>query len=360
MSGVKITAGEYNIKQMAERFDQKAFIDAALDNDMQFLKDRRSIALFSATIENAQHIAEGMRARGIDCEVIDGDMDVDERNDKFTAFRTGKLRAITSVGVLTTGTDLPCMDAVVLFRATKSPGLYQQIIGRGFRVVYADGYDLNTKEGRIEAIRNGPKPNFLTLDHGGNIERHGPITCVQKPQKREKGERTKTEKANGRVCEICRTGWPLEVIICGLCGHEMVKQRDATASLEVEASNADIMGTPFSRGESSQWFPVEDVRYFRHKKVGNPDSLLVTYYCGIMLFNEWVHFDRPGALKQAALSWWGKRNSEIIPDNVTEALLNSGKLRKPDRILVKKEQKFFKVLHHVFEPVAEERINQTA
>lgn len=360
MEGVKKTAGEFNIKQMAERFDQRKFIAAALDNDMRFLADRRSIAVFCATLENAAHVTEALLERGIDCEVIDGEMTQEDREDKLERFRSGELRALASVGVITTGTDIPNMDAVVLFRATESPGLYQQIVGRGFRVMYADGHDLTTKEGRLDAIRNGVKPNFLILDHGGNIERHGPIIAVEKPMKKEKGQREKGAKAKARICEICRSGWPLEIRICGMCGHQMVADRDPTSNLSLEASGLDIMGTAFNRGEAAAWFEVDDVRYSRHSKEGEPNTLKVTYYCGLMIFNEWKHFERIGRLRNQAWDWWRMRTDKNQPENVNEALKWVETLKRPIRIQVIKKNQFYEVLRYGFQSEGKEPINLAA
>lgn len=346
MAGVKTTAGEFNIKEMAARFDQKAFMNAALDSDMLFFEDRKSIALFCPTVENAQHVADGMIARGIQCEVIDGEMSAAERGDKLERFRSGELRALASVGVITTGTDIPNMDCIVMLRATQSPGLYQQIVGRGFRVVYADGYDMDTTQGRIDAIRYGVKPNFLILDHGGNIERHGPILYVGKPQKREKGERRKVEKAKARICEICRSGWPLEVTMCGTCGSELVAARDATKSLDVEASHADIMGTPFTRGEAAAWFDIDQIRYAKYvNSVGNT-TLRITYYSGIMLFNEWK-----------GLAWVQKnwKPSAMCPEpkDVEEAAKwAASHMREPTRVQVVKK-KFYEILRHDYNELME-------
>ena len=352
LEGVKVTAGEFNAKQQGERFDQKEFLEAALDSDLPLLHDRCSIAAFCATLENARHVAEGLTARGIPCEVIDGEMPGDERDERLARYKSGALRAVASVGVLTTGTDIPRMDCILLFRATKSPGLYQQIIGRGFRVVYGEGHDLETREGRLNALRNGPKPNFLILDHGGNIQRHGAITHIQKPRKVEKGERRKVVKADVRICECCRSAWPLDIRICGTCGTEMVQERDATANLEIEASGESVLGTPFSRGEAPQWFDVEDVRYYRHSKPEALDSLRVTYYCGIMQFNEWIHLDRLNGsyLKKNALAWWNRRapGGRQNPAGLNEAMEWVGYLARPTRVLVRKNEKFFEVQSYEF------------
>lgn len=361
LDGVKTTAGEFNTKQMAERFDQRDFINAALDSDMEFMQDRKSIALFCATLENAAHVADAMLARGFDCEVIDGEMTREDREDKIERFRSGELRSLASVGVITTGTDIPNMDCVSLFRATKSPGLYQQIIGRAFRVMYAPGYDLDTREGRLDAIRNGRKPNFLVLDHGGNMDRHGPIMHVEKPQKRVKGERIKTEKPKVRICEICRTGWPLEVSTCGICGHLMKADVDPTKNLTIDASDTNLLGNAFLRGEAAQWFDVNDVHYARHIKEGAPHTLRVTYHCGILQFVEWIHFERIGRLRQKAMSWWNVRSIVAPPESVTEALKHTQTLTKPLRIqVIKKPNMFEEVLRYEFQPVQQESLNISA
>ena len=356
MEGVKRIGGEFNIKQMAARFDQKQFINAALDADLPYLEDRRSIALFCATLENAEHVAEGMRDRDFDCEVIDGEMNKEDREDKFERFRSGELRALASVGVMTTGTDIPNIDCEVLFRATDSPGLYQQIVGRGFRVVYADGYDLDDKHGRLDAIRNGVKPNFLLLDHGGNIERHGAITHVQKPPKKVKGERVKAAPLKCRVCEICRSAWPLEITICGTCGNPLKIERDPTSKLTIEASEADVMGTAFMRGEVAKWFDVDNVIYSRHvRRDIDSESLKITYYCGILQFSEWK---KPNGSK-AWTTWWSIRDPHFHhnPENVGSALVYAGNLTKPRRIQVVKKGKFYEVIDYGFHTIQQKPTN---
>lgn len=354
LEGVKKIAGEFNIKEMAERFDQRQFINAALDSDLPFLADRRSIALFCATLENAAHVADGMLARGIDCEVIDGEMSAEDREDKLERFRSGELRALASVGVITTGTDIPNMDAVVLFRATESPGLYQQIIGRGFRVVYGEGHDLATREGRVAAIATGPKPNFLTLDHGGNIERHGAITHIQKPVQRKKGERTRAAEMKVRICEVCRSAWQLDVRVCDTCKTVLLIERNPTAKLTVEASDSDVLGTAFLRGEVAKWFEIDNVTYNAHRKESSA-SIKISYHCGILIFDEWVHPDNQNkGLVNRFRDWWDERAETRDYPADTELFFADRRyleLKAPSRIQVVKKDKFYKVLRYDFQPI---------
>ena len=63
-------------------------------------------------------------------------------------------------------------------RPTRSPVLYIQYTGRGLRPVYAPGFDLDTKEGRLSAIAASGKPNVLFLDFGGIVRELGAIDSI--------------------------------------------------------------------------------------------------------------------------------------------------------------------------------------
>lgn len=348
MTGVKMLGGDYNQKQMAARFSKIEFIEAAIREDLPYFEDRKSIALFCPTIEIADHVAACLMSHGIDCEAMHGDMTDEELNnkhdiraDKIKRFKSGKLRAIASVGMLTTGTDIPGIDCIVLFFSTQSTTLYVQVLGRGFRPVYADGYDLETKEGRIAAIAAGPKPNFLCLDHGTNIDRLGGVTNIKKPKTRKKGQRTPLQKSKIKVCEICRTANTLEALSCITCSTALKIERDPTANLSLHASDADIMGTPFARGEIAEWFKVDDVKYSRHVKNNAQDSLRITYYSGILQFDEYKHM-------KFISTWWTKASPHPVPRTVDEALKLSHTIKKPHRVMVRKHKKFYEVLRHEF------------
>lgn len=349
MTGVKTTAGDFNQKDMAERFSKLEFIEAVIKEDLPYFEGRKTIALFCPTIEIADHVAQCMISHGIPCEAMHGDMtdeDIsnkdDIRADKLRRFKSGELRALASVGMLTVGTDIPNMDCLVLLFATQSPGLLAQVIGRGFRVVYADGYPQDTKEQRKAAIAAGPKPNFLCLDHGGNLERHGGVADIQKPQQRKKGQKKAAPRPKHKVCEICRTSNTLEALTCIICGSALKIERDPTTNLSIEASDADIMGTPFSRGEIAEWFDVDDVKYSRHVKADKSESLRVTYYSGILQFDEWrsIAWIAP---------WWRERSSFPVPIKVHDALKWIDTLRKPRRVQVRKKGKYYEILRYEFD-----------
>ena len=61
------------------------------------------------------------------------------------------MKYLVNVNVLTMGFDAPNIDCVALPRPTNSPGLYYQMVGRGFRL--------------------HRQTDCLVLDFGGNITR---------------------------------------------------------------------------------------------------------------------------------------------------------------------------------------------
>jgi len=83
-----------------------------------------------------------------------------EREEILSDFKSGKIKVVLNVGVLTTGFDFPELDCLILCRPTMSLSLYYQMLGRAVRPHnnknYADIYDLcgNVKYfGRIETLR---------------------------------------------------------------------------------------------------------------------------------------------------------------------------------------------------------------
>lgn len=56
-----------------------------------------------------------------------------ERERILEDFKSGKIKVIVNVGVLTTGFDFPELETVVLARPTKSLALYYQMVGRAIR-----------------------------------------------------------------------------------------------------------------------------------------------------------------------------------------------------------------------------------
>lgn len=95
---------------------------------------RKSVLVYAVDREHAKHICETFEGNGLKASYVDGETTDAERDDTLARFKARKVPILVSVGCLVEGTDLPCTDAIIMARPTRSSGLYIQIIGRATRL----------------------------------------------------------------------------------------------------------------------------------------------------------------------------------------------------------------------------------
>lgn len=93
-----------------------------------------STVIFAMDIEQAEKLVARFRDNGLDCRAVHGNMRGADRDLVISSFRERKFPIIVNCGVLTEGTDIPCIDQVILARPIASVGLAMQMIGRGLRL----------------------------------------------------------------------------------------------------------------------------------------------------------------------------------------------------------------------------------
>lgn len=120
------------------------------------LKIRKNALVFCSLISEARQVASKIPG----AYVISGDTPDADRARLLTAFKSGRIRCLVNVGVLTTGFDYPELETVVIGKSTMSLSLYYQIIGRVMRP------HKNKKSGWV-------------IDLGGNIDVFGKIETME-------------------------------------------------------------------------------------------------------------------------------------------------------------------------------------
>jgi DNA repair protein RadD len=323
LTNVGKRGGEFIESQLAEAASDPDLVRSMVNEIVSLGKDRKSWLIFASGLDHAGLIQAEMLNHNIICEVVSGEDSQSDRAAKIGSFKRGQTRAVVNVGVLTTGFDHPGVDLVAMARATESTGLYIQIVGRGTRPVYASGYDLDTKDGRVAAIANGTKPNCLVLDFGQNVQRHGFIDSV-KPMK--SGGGGTGGEAPTKQCPSCQSMCFAGLRVCPECSHEFPPP-------EVNHSNNSYSGAMLSTQVEAEWLPVTHVMYQRWKKEGKPDSIKVTYTCGMLHVNEWLCPDHGGY----AASRYKARMSVLgaTAETTEEALEEADSWIKPSNIKVK-------------------------
>ncbi len=312
LSNLKTRGGEFIPAELAERMDKPELVAGAIAEVLAYGQDRKAWLLFCSGVQHAEHVAEALRHNGIPTATISGDTPARQRDYLINEFKAGRLRALTNADVLTTGFDYPQIDLIAMLRPTKSTGLYVQIVGRGLRPVYAQGYPLDNVEERLTAMANGSKANCLVLDFANNVAQHGPIDCIKIKPKAEKKE-DQISVAPVKECPSCHSLLHASLAICPHCGHEFPRN----ASHQAEADDAPLLSSQVK----AKTYEVMAANYRRYQKPGKPATLLAEYQIGDMLsFSEYVPIEDPRPfVRKHAVQWFFDRRM-TCPENVEQAL----------------------------------------
>lgn len=327
-SNLHIRGGEFIDSELQLLFDDEAKVGAACRELLAATANRRSVIVFCSGVTHAFHVAEQIGG-----EVIHGGTLPNERAGLIENFKSGQLRYLCNCDVLTTGFDAPNIDAVAILRATMSPGLFVQMAGRGFRL-------------------SPGKTDCLILDFGNNIQRHGPLDAIDFGKRKVEG----TGEAAEKTCPGCDEKIPAgtRVCVCGFIFPKPELKHDTTAD-----SASQVLAKPETL-DVKNWF------FSRHDKK-ETHSLRVTYECGLTSVSEWVCLNHSGFAGRKARAWWGQ-HSEADLDNWVELLqetreadaidaamacLKEKEVRRPSKITVVKDGKWWRVLGREFGAIEE-------
>ena len=221
LASVSTVAGEFHQAQLGAVVDTAVLVG---DVVATWLKEAGNLPtfLFAVNCDHGRHLYERFVEAGVGAAYIDGETPDVERKEIFKRFRSGEVRVICSVGVLTTGVDED-VRCIIDAQPTKSEIRHVQKIGRGLRT--APGKD-----------------HLLILDHAGNHLRLGKVTDIfhgklhdgtpkaEAERKAEKGEPLP------KLCPECKAVISRREDTCSQCGHVFtahtnVRHRDGTLVL---------------------------------------------------------------------------------------------------------------------------------
>ncbi len=130
---IRTQNGDFSISELAEAMNTPERNDFIVDKFKLYAEDRKGIA-FCCDVQHCKDLAEAFNKKGISAAPVWGDMESGARKQALDDIKTGRIKIATSCGVLCEGYDEPSIDAVLMARPTKSPGLYIQCVGRGLRL----------------------------------------------------------------------------------------------------------------------------------------------------------------------------------------------------------------------------------
>lgn len=223
--------GDYKRDDLDNLINKPTITGDAVDHYEQTCPGVPTI-VFCVSIAHTEEVAAEFRARGYRFYAIDGTTDDETRRRVLQGLADGSVDGVCSCDLISEGTDVPAATCAVLLRLTSSLGLYLQQVGRVLRPVYAPGYDLGTREGRLAAIAASSKPFAYILDHVGNVgnwvdgeflENHGLPDkehdwSLAGEVKKRRGKKEVIEQVKTQQCQSCFTVHE-PAPVCPSCGH---------------------------------------------------------------------------------------------------------------------------------------------
>lgn len=321
-TGIKKRGGDYIESELQKAFDKQPLNQSIVDEIIYYAEDRKSWLVFCTGVDHATHVKDEFVSRGISCECVTGATPKKERERILSDFKSGRLRCISNVSVLTTGFDAPDTDLIAFLRPTMSPGLYLQMAGRGMRT-------------------KSHTDHCLVLDFAGVVETHGPIIAIEPPSKKGNG------KKKTKTCPQCKEILSSFDKLCPQCGYEFPAQE--TEHKPVYLHDDDIMGI------EAQEMSVESWQWrVHHSRASGKHMLAVDYYESDLgrKITEYFPVTHEGYAGQKAIGSVIKISQQAGLENVNPELeIASCQLtnaKKPESIRFKREGKFYRVILRVW------------
>jgi len=339
LEGVGKRGGEWIESQLATAASDDALIKESVAEVIACARgqNRKRWLIFACNIAHAELLQAEYRLNGIDARVVSSKHA--DSDATLAAHAMGEFPALINVDKLTTGYDDPAIDLLAVKRSTMSVGLFIQIAGRGTRPLYAPGFNLDTRDGRLAAIASGPKPDCALLDFGNNITTHGFIDQIEVTRRRSKGEAG--GDAPQKICPTCETYIPASTRLCPNCGHYFKPPPPNHVG-------SSYKGAVTSDQVETQWLDVDSVEYALWRKEGKPDSVRVSYVCGMVRVNEWLCPDHGG---YAASRYQSRKKALDAKADTTIAALGECTIWNwPSRIKVRENGKFHDIIQLDYSP----------
>ena len=170
LSGIKTQAGDYNRHDLALHMDTPRITADAVQHYTSICAGVPSIA-FCVNRKHTEDVAASFTAAGYRSVPVDGSMPLNTIRDRIAGLSDGRVQVLVACDLISEGVDVPAVVCAINLRATKSKALHIQQGGRALRPIYAPGFDLSTRAGRLAAIAASCKPKAVILDHAANCLR---------------------------------------------------------------------------------------------------------------------------------------------------------------------------------------------
>lgn len=361
-SDLKYNSQDYLEKELQRVFDKQDVTEKAVAEIVAIgrAENRLQWLIYTAGVEHCEHVAAEFEKHGVSTKAVHSKIKEDA-NQIFESYKRGEFQCMVVIGKAVKGFSHNGVELIAYLTKTRSPVKYEQTIGRGMRTNYAEGMPLDTKEQRLEAIAQSRKPNFTLLDYGEVVKELGPVDDIQVTKRSAPAEKPKPKddkKPQMRVCPACAEYNEMTAKHCVHCNHQLV------ADIVTLADEADKKSALLSSDIEPEMLSVIDWTLSRHVKKEKKDDpnaipvLKVAYHTYAGNIYEWVCFSHPrgGFAHNRAKAWHDRHMPDYkgcYPENVEDALFlhkeNAVPYKRPDKIVAKKNGKYYEFLRAFFD-----------
>ncbi|MHB1651412.1 MAG: DEAD/DEAH box helicase [Desulfitobacteriaceae bacterium] len=208
LTDLHVKYGDYQQSEIALRLDKVEIIGDAIETYKRLADGKRAIC-YCASRAHAEHVAEEFQKAGITSAYIDGETPDAIRKMAIEQFRSGIVKILTNVDLISEGFDVPDMEAVILLRPTQSTGLFIQQSMRAMRPDPAN-----------------PGKRAIIIDHVGNVYRHGLPDEEREWSLEGKMKKREPSEIKIRQCPKCYYTHKTAPK-CPHCGYQYSQEREA-------------------------------------------------------------------------------------------------------------------------------------
>ena len=210
--------------------------------------------VYAHSIEFSKKVAQEFNEAGISAEHADSKTPAKEREKIMSDFKTGKIKVLCNVDLISEGFDVPDCTVVIMLRPTESLVL-----------------DIQQS---MRCMRYKPNKKATIIDHVANYTRFG---LPDTPRTWSLEGRDKKKKASGsdvpiRTCPHCFAVISAAYSICPICGQEIGvenKELKVDKTVKVEKIGKDFhFKTDYEKVRYSQMDPKDATSFRDLQKIG--------------------------------------------------------------------------------------------
>lgn len=123
--GLRSIAGDYVVSDLERLMDSRAIYGDIIKSYRRFSDGEQCIA-YCVSVKHAEKVSELFNAAGIPSRAISAGTPPKIRREIMDTFRSGELRVLCNVGIISEGVSIDSVSACLLLRPTESLALYWQ------------------------------------------------------------------------------------------------------------------------------------------------------------------------------------------------------------------------------------------